>query len=184
MGGERGPQLRGLGFRTEEDVRAGAQIGRDGDGEMIGERQHPEHAIVGSEAQDGIGGGDARDRGLVREDDALRVGRRAGAEADEGGMQLGETVGGRTLAIDPLERPRCAVLGDAHDAVDVDAGQDLLALGVAQIGGDRCQAAAGGENAEGDADVGEGVRADEGDALRRANAGGAQRRRDRVDLGE
>ncbi len=159
---------------------AGAEVGGDRDREVVRERQDPEHAVVRCEAQHRVGGGDAGECRRMREHDPFRVGGRARAEADEGGIDGGEAGGGRWLAIAPGERPRRAVLGNADDSAHGDRAQDLLALGIAQIARDRDEATAGREDAERDADVGERVAADEREARCAPDARRTQRVRDGV----
>ena len=186
---------------AQQDVGAGAHVRDDRDREVIGERQHPEDAVLLAEFEHAIGRLDARGGRLVGQDDALAPRRRAGREPDERGIELGELRGALGAAIDPLKRiavavaaphdraarRRVGVAGRARQrrrlrprdaAVQLHLAHDLRDLGGREVAGERHEAGARGEQAERRRQIGEIVRGEQPDPLAGLDSLGLEERGD------
>jgi hypothetical protein len=169
------------GVGAQQDVGAGPHVGDDRDREVIGQRQHPENAVLFVEAQHPIGGLDASRGRLVGQHDALAGGRRPRGEADEGRVEATEGVRTFHPASDPLEREPVAFPtreshgsrgsrervgpGPGQTAVHRHVPDDLLDFRWRVVGGDGDQARAGGQEAERRGQVGRAIGGQEGDPL-------------------
>ena len=167
---------------------AGADVRGDRDGEVIGERQHPQDPVFFAELEHAIGGLDARKRGFVRQHHALASRRGPGREPDERGVQLVELGRGLGATLDPLERVAVALaalddraargfVGMARRArkrrslrpgnapVQLHLAHDLRDLGRREVTGEGNEAGARGEQAKRRRHIREVVRGQEPDSL-------------------
>jgi hypothetical protein len=155
---------------------------------VIGQRQHPQDAILFTELEHAVGGLDARHGRFVREHHTLAARRGPGSEPDEGGVQLVELGGGLRAAVDPLE-PIAVALAALHDRaargfvrvarrtrkrrgfrpreapVELHLAHDLGDFAGRQVAGERHEAGARGQQAECGWQVREVVRGQKPDPL-------------------
>ncbi len=142
---------------------ARTHVGRNRDREVIRERQRPEHAILRTEAEHGVGRVDARQDIRVREHHALPIGRRPRRKADERCVDRVESAGGGPIAIDPGENG--SFVGEANDAVHVGFVEHGRDFGRAKRRRDRHETRACREHAERRRHVAEDVVGDQPDAV-------------------
>ena len=189
----------GTGKRVgaHEDVGPGPNVRHDRDGEVIGEREDPQDPVLFAEREHPVGGLDPRGRGFVRQHHALAPGGGPGGEPDEGGVQRVELGGRLGFTIEPLEpeavtlaalhvrdaRAREDVgLGPGEAAVQLDIADDLGGLGGREIAGERDQARARGQEAEGGRHICEIVRRQEPDPLTGLHTVGLEKRAETLRL--
>ena len=150
------------------------EVEHDGNREVVGEGQHPQHAVARADSQALVGGGDAGEQGFVGENHALAGAGGAGGKADEGGIEglergLGE---GGFRGVEPGER--VVGRGGLPFEREVEGGDadDFRALLRGEFIGEGDEAGVREQDAHGEDDVVDSVGAAQADARDAAERAG------------